>query len=124
VTPVQWLLVAAILALPFLGFLYSTTSRGKALRRLALIALAVVLIFSVMRPDLWTEAAGALGVGRGADLLLYLLALSVVYLAVWSYLRMRDHREALATLVRAHGLLRTEVEQLREALEARRPSGD
>lgn len=114
-TPVQWLLVAAILALPFLGFLYSTTSRGKALRRLFLLLLAGILVFSVLRPDLWTQAAGALGVGRGADLLLYLLALAVVYLAVWSYLRMRDYRESIATLVRALGLLQAEVERLASA---------
>ncbi|WP_035254252.1 DUF2304 domain-containing protein [Agrococcus lahaulensis] len=56
---------AIILLLPTRG------ARGLALRRLTMLAALIVGIIAVIFPSLANAVANAVGVGRGADLLLY-----------------------------------------------------
>ncbi|MDR1635370.1 MAG: DUF2304 domain-containing protein [Bifidobacteriaceae bacterium] len=64
--------------------------RRQALRRLGLAAFAAVAVASIIQPDMLTGLARRLGVGRGADLLLY--ALIVVFFSYISTRHLRDQR--------------------------------
>ncbi|MDR1441065.1 MAG: DUF2304 domain-containing protein [Bifidobacteriaceae bacterium] len=65
-------------------------ARGQALRRLGLAAFAVLAVASILRPDMLTEVAQLVNVGRGTDLLLYVLI--VVFLTYVSTRYVRDQR--------------------------------
>ncbi|HEX6054183.1 MAG TPA: DUF2304 family protein, partial [Intrasporangium sp.] len=65
---IQVLLIAATLALAW-RLLSGSGQRSQAVRRLGLLALAAVAIYSIIDPSqTWTRLARFLGVGRGADL--------------------------------------------------------
>lgn len=74
--------------------------RHQAIRRLLLIAFVVLAAMAILFPRLLTQVAQTLGVGRGADLLLY--GLTVVFLGyvAASYRRMRQLEQQVTTLAR------------------------
>ena len=67
--PSQPLLVVVLLGL----VLYAFRARSLVVDRLMYLALAASGAVVVMNPQVATRVANALGIGRGADLLLYLL---------------------------------------------------
>jgi hypothetical protein len=67
-------------------------ARHLAVRRLLLVAFALVAVASILEPDAWSRVAVAVGVGRGADLILYLLV--VVFLSYTATRFARDRRLA------------------------------
>ena len=75
-------------------------SRHQAVRRLLLIGFVILAAAAVLFPRLLTQVAQFLGVGRGADLLLY--GLTVVFLGyvASSYRRMRHMEQQVTTLAR------------------------
>ena len=74
--------------------------RHQAVRRLLLVAFVVLAAMAILFPRLLTQVAQLLGVGRGADLLLY--GLTVVFLGyvAASYRRMRQLEQQVTTLAR------------------------
>lgn len=108
-----------ILVLPFVALLFAVSAyrlaSGRSRRRgLAATGVVIWLVagLAILRPDLTTLVANRIGIGRGADLLLYVLVLAVVYLASYFYNR----------LARAEANLSRVVQHLAidDALEARR----
>ena len=88
---IQILLVAGIVAIAIIDLRAGAGSaRNQALRRLGLLAFVGLAIFSVLFPQWLTWVARNLGVGRGADLVLYGLVIAFLsYLAT-------AHRRAVA----------------------------
>lgn len=67
---IQLLLVLGIVVI--IGWLFVTRgAKQLAVRRLIIIAFAVFAVLTVMFPTVLTRVAHLVGVGRGADLLLY-----------------------------------------------------
>ena len=67
---IQLLLVAGIVVI--VGWLFLTRgAKQLAVRRLLIIAFAVFAVLTVLFPRVLSEVANLVGVGRGADLLLY-----------------------------------------------------
>ena len=85
-----------------------TRSRGarhQAIRRVLLMMFVIAAASSVFVPGWWTKAANVVGVGRGTDLLLYLLVLVFLTYVATTYRRFR-HIEAQNTeLARGLALL-------------------
>ncbi len=75
-------------------------ARHQAIRRLLLLAFMAAAATSLVVPQLWTEAAALLGVGRGTDLLLYLTILAFLGFVATSYLRFRDMQRQITALTR------------------------
>ncbi|WP_134773167.1 DUF2304 domain-containing protein [Ornithinimicrobium flavum] len=75
-------------------------ARHQAVRRLMLVAFVVLAAAAILFPRLLTQVAQFLGVGRGADLLLY--GLTVVFLGyvAASYRRMRQMEQQVTVLAR------------------------
>lgn len=74
--------------------------RHQAVRRLLLVAFVLLAAIAILFPRVMTQVAQLLGVGRGADLLLY--GLTVVFLGyvAASYRRMRELEQQVTTLAR------------------------
>ena len=74
--------------------------RGKARRKLLAGLTVVVGVFAVIFPDYTQYAADAVGVTRGTDLLLYGLALVIIYLVGSTSVRFREQEARLVLLAR------------------------
>ena len=80
----------------------STISAGK---KAGLVLLAVVMVVTVLNPELTTRVARILGVGRGADLLLYALSAAFVVYALSQYANRQSDRNTIHRLARRVALL-------------------
>lgn len=97
---IKILLIAAALGLGVLAMRDSVPGHNL-LRRLGGVAAVVLGIIAVLWPMLTTYVANAIGVGRGTDLVLYVMVVVFVF-------------NALATTQRIHGLERTVTALVRE----------
>jgi small membrane protein len=68
----------------------SRGARAQAIRRIGLVVFAAFAAVSILFPDVWTRLAHRVGVGRGADLVLYGLVVAFLSFTVTTYLRFRD----------------------------------
>lgn len=75
-------------------------ARHQAIRRLLLLAFIVLAVVSVLSPHLMSTVAHWVGVGRGTDLVLYLLFVLVLGFMASTYRRFRDMERQLTLLTR------------------------
>lgn len=102
---VQLLLVASFAAV-FLYALRSRTAHGvSATKKLAFMTFMLVVLVAVFSPRLVTAVANIVGVGRGADLVLYLLAVMFCFYVVNDYLRGQESRNQVHKLARRIAVL-------------------
>jgi small membrane protein len=114
VTVIKILLILAVVALAVLVLRQHGTNRGSALAKLGMAAFLLLAAYAVIRPQDVTWLAERLGVGRGTDLVLYLLVVGFGFFAVTTYLRFKQVEAQLAALARRIALdeaVRTESDQ-------------
>ena len=80
------------------------THLGRAWQKIGVVGLVVLMIVGILFPSFVTAAANLVGIGRGADLLLYLLFVAFLYFALSQYLKFQDQRDALYRLARSVAL--------------------
>ncbi|WP_116106153.1 DUF2304 domain-containing protein [Lewinella sp. IMCC34191] len=106
--PIQLLLLAALLAIA-LVYLHQTRNRlGPILLPGLVLSLGVLAVYD---PDGTTAIANYLGVGRGADLLLYSTVIGFCAALVIIYGKFRRLDERYTEVVRELALLREAVER-------------
>ena len=95
-TKIQFILIAGVIGL---GALASALVGTRLVYRLALMGLLVLGVFLVSFPDVTTEVARVLGVGRGTDLLLYLgiVAGGFAFLLLYARVRRVERKVTLLT---------------------------
>ena len=105
-----------LLFLGFLGLLvtgiFAGAARGKLSRREAFLwsGLCFAAAVAIVWPHLTSALAKGLGIGRGADLLLY-LAVGVMMAGFWTtYMNLRALRREVTLLVRHIALLEAQEE--------------
>src|SRR5579859_3217299 len=98
---IQVVLLAGVVLLLFVFIRNSHTVRAQALKRIAFILFLLVTCDAVLRPNDTNWAAHKLGVGRGADLVLYLLVVAFAFFALNTFLRFRNLERRFTDLVRA-----------------------
>ncbi|MDP9806027.1 hypothetical protein J2S70_000609 [Trueperella bonasi] len=108
------LLVAVLVAAIFL-VRGTQDTKNVALRRLLLVAFVLIAVATIIWPDLATRVAHAVGVGRGTDLLLYLLIIAFLSYAVVSYRRMVILENRLVDLSRELAIARTHPDTITRA---------
>jgi hypothetical protein len=119
---IQFLLVPAVVVAVVLSLRSRNSVRGQA-RRKILAALTVVAgSLSVIFPSLLQGLADWVGVTRGTDLLLYGLAVLLIYLVGSVSVRFREHEARLVRLAREVAL--TEAESRLRASTAGSPRVD
>lgn len=85
-------------------FIRGGGARYQAMRRILMVAFMLAAASSVFFPQVWTWAANLLGIGRGADLLLYLLVLVFFGFVASTYRRFRTMEKEVTELARQLGL--------------------
>lgn len=106
---IQVILVVAVITAMVL-FWGRSSSRSRAIMRLLALAFAAFAIVAIIWPDVTNKLANLVGVGRGADLLLYSLVVVVVFGFVNQSLARRRDQARLARVVRAHTLLQASLD--------------
>ena len=106
---IKWLLVPALVAAVWLSLRSRASLRGQARRKILAGATVVVGVLAVLFPGATQWAADAVGVTRGTDLLLYTLALVVIYLVGSTGVRFREQEARLVRLSRQVALAETEA---------------
>jgi small membrane protein len=95
--PIQAILLFLIL---ILGVYLLRRSRSRLVGRVVMILLLLMLSIFVLFPEFTTWIANRFGVGRGADFLLYVFALFVLYALVLIYTRLRDQDRKITQITR------------------------
>lgn len=85
---VKALLVAVIAVSGLLALQGSRRAYHKVIWRFYVLMAMVVGVLSVLFPDALTSVANAVGIGRGADLLLYLSVVTFMLVSVVLYRRL------------------------------------
>lgn len=88
-----------ILALSFFA-LYVIVLRTALTDRIIYFLLAVIGAIMVINPEMTTHIANQIGIGRGADLLLYLFIITALFYSVGVTAEMRRMRRQLTSVVR------------------------
>ena len=98
---IQFLLILAALVL-FSTFLrLAHTARLQAFKRIGFLLFCLFGVIAVLRPGVMTWLANQVGVGRGTDLLLYILVVVFAFFSLNTYLRFKDTERRLTKLARA-----------------------
>jgi hypothetical protein len=98
---IQALLIVAALSLFVLFLRQSHTARLQAFKRIGFLAFCVFGVLAVLRPNMMTWLANRVDVGRGTDLLLYMLTVMFAFFSLNTYLRFKDTERRLTRLARA-----------------------
>ena len=75
-------------------------ARHQAVRRILLVLFVLGAAVAVLFPQVLTWIANLVGIGRGTDLLLYLLVIAFLALVATTYRRFRQMEEQITTLSR------------------------
>jgi hypothetical protein len=96
---IQFFLILGTLAIAW-RLLLGYGQKAQALRRLGLLAFMAFAIWSVLFPDIWNKLANLVGIGRGADLILYGLVVAFFSFVVTTFKRFREMEVRYTRLAR------------------------
>ncbi|ASE10814.1 DUF2304 domain-containing protein [Kocuria rhizophila] len=97
-------------------------AKHQAIRRLAAVAFFLFAAVSILVPDLVTQVARALGIGRGTDLVLYALVVLFMVTQYTSAQRRRVEETNVTRLARHIAIAEAEKPWEHDAAHAQRPS--
>lgn len=107
-TIVFQIIAVLAIAVAALFMLRGGGARHQAIRRVFMLLFIVAAASSVFFPQVWTWAARLVGIGRGADLLLYFLVLAFLGFVATSYRRFRHLESNVTEISRRIALLSAE----------------
>ncbi|TCK27397.1 DUF2304 domain-containing protein [Pseudonocardia endophytica] len=113
-----------VLVLAALGALFYFVRSGqnvgvRASKRLAFAGFVLLNIYAVLRPNDVTWVARQLGIGRGTDLVVYLLVVAFVFGMLNTYLRDREISQHLTNLARQLAIRDAELARREDELAER-----
>lgn len=121
---IKYLLVPAIVAAVYLSLRARASLRGQARRKILAFLTVIAGAISVIFPSTLQTMADWVGVVRGTDLLVYMLALVIIYLVGSTSVRFREQEARLVLLAREQALAEAEVRyRTHGAPSARTPLG-
>jgi hypothetical protein len=106
---IKWLLVPALVASVVLSLRARASLRGQARRKLLAALTVAAGAVAVLFPGLLQDVADWVGVTRGTDLMLYGLALVIIYLVGSTSVRFREQEARLVRLTRQVALAEAEA---------------
>lgn len=102
---IQALLIISILLLGLYFVKSRNTSKTKAYKKILLLLFIPFAIIVVLFPSLATDIAQFVGVGRGADLLLYGIAVVFIFQLFNTYIKDRESQRKMVILARKVAIL-------------------
>ena len=97
---IQLILLAAIVGVALTLNRSTADARHQAIRRILLMLFVAGAAASVLFPQILTRIANLIGVGRGADLLLYALVIAFLSFMATSFRRMNQLQSRITVLAR------------------------
>ena len=97
---VQILMIAAAVTMFFFGIRSRGASTVDAWKKLFFCLLMVVVVIAILSPAGVNRVANLVGVNRGTDLVLYVVALAFGFFVVNQYLRGQENRNEVHRLAR------------------------
>ncbi len=96
------MIIQIILSLGLAGCLFYVISLGKAYRSMRIILFSVIAVgfVFVWIPDITNSIARMVGVGRGADLIMYIWIVLNLLFILRLHIKLREQSEALTQLAR------------------------
>lgn len=120
----QLLLIVGILLAALIATRFLPGDRSLAIKRLFALLFATAAVLAIIFPNVLTTIANFFGIGRGADLLLYLSVLAMLLFAVAS-VRAKARSDARVTdLARAVALMEARLGEQRFSPETPDRSGE
>jgi len=114
----QWILALALVLVGLYLLKARRSASQQAIRRLFIIVALAAGFFAVLFPNYTTVVASYLGIGRGADLLLYAFAVFALFYVVHQYRRQLWQEKVTTDLARALTLAQAEIEDLKDSRES------
>ena len=106
----QWVLLAALLLAGVYLLKARRSASQQAIRRLFIVFALLAGATAVLFPDITNSLAGLLGIGRGADLLLYSFVIFALFYVVHQYRRQLWQEKVTTDLARTLTLTRAALE--------------
>jgi hypothetical protein len=106
---IKFLLVPAVVLAVVLSLRSRASLRGQARRKIFAGITVLAGVLAVIFPDILQAAADFVGVDRGTDLLLYVLAVVVMYFIGSTSARFREQEARLVRLAREVALAECET---------------
>lgn len=97
---IKILLIAALAAAAVILVRGRRTALSLLVRRALMLAAIVAGVVAVILPDTVTDVAQFVGVGRGTDLVLYLLVVVFLFTTIGLYLRLSEMHDRYVELAR------------------------
>lgn len=98
---IKLLLLSGLCVAAVFAYRSARSARSLALRRVGLALILSAAALGIAFPTLVTVVANAVGVGRGADLVLYVMVVASVFVWVGVYRRFHDLEARIVTLSRS-----------------------
>ena len=111
----QWILALALVLVGLYLLKARRSASQQAIRRLFIIVALAAGFFAVLSPNYTTVVASYLGIGRGADLLLYAFVVFALFYVVHQYRRQLWQEKVTTDLARAVTLAQAEIEDLKDS---------
>jgi hypothetical protein len=89
-----------VICLLLISALYLTRFRSRIFDRLILLIVLTIGILFVCFPDITSRIANLVGVGRGTDLLFYVSLISVSFILMVFYAKIREMSQNMTRLIR------------------------
>ncbi|WP_298251547.1 DUF2304 domain-containing protein [uncultured Arthrobacter sp.] len=115
---VQIVLVVAVILFSLVLIRGGSNAKHMAVRRLMVLLFAVAAVLSIFFPEILTQLARVVGVGRGTDLMLYAFIVSFLVYISTTHQRFRQTEGILTKLSR-----RIALDEAERPWEDGRPAG-
>jgi len=106
---IQLILILGFLALMRYFFKYQGSYQLSAWTKIFMLLFTVIAIFVIAFPNSSNKVAHFVGVSRGADLLLYMLTLSFVFVVLNLYITRKRENQRIVVLARKIAILEAEL---------------
>ncbi len=96
-----------IILVPFLLLtttMYFAQFRSRLFDRLIVVAIGALGVLMILAPDLANQLAHLVGVGRGADLVMYLGLTGLAFLGIVLYSKLRELERKLTIIARTEAI--------------------
>ena len=109
----QWVLAIALVLVGLYLLKARKSASQQAIRRLFIIVALAAGLIAVLFPNYTNVVASFLGIGRGADLLLYTFVVFTLFYVVHQYRRQLWQEKVTTDLARALSLAQAEIDDLK-----------
>jgi len=111
----QWILALALVLVGLYLLKARKSASQQAMRRLFILLALVAGFVAVLFPSYTNVVASYLGIGRGADLLLYAFVVFALFYVVHQYRRQLWQEKVTTDLARALTLAQAELDDLKRS---------